>query len=279
MKSSTKYPYFNEKGSIHLMETIHKDGFVCAFEGGDLFKRKNVFKHDEIETSLKFLYSKLVKLEKIKKKFKKFYWLIKYYVPNENQIKDFKKNKKYKHDWKKTAHILEPLYCSYNNHKKINISSDLFVEGKKDSKYKYGKKIESIILASKLLTELKQLNFKLGFLNRGLPYGWLKSNMSQDKYIREKLGQWGWFTPKIDIKNRIIYPPTGFKSLKKDDKDTIKVLDMLKKHYQEEVKDHEYGTDLKALQYLRKKIDPKIKFTFYKLDKIEKKILKKYKII
>ena len=91
MKSSTKYPYFNKKGSIHLMETIHKDGFVCAFEGGDLFKRKHVFKHDEIETSLKFLYSKLVKLVKIKKKFKKFYWLIKYYVPNENQIKDLAK--------------------------------------------------------------------------------------------------------------------------------------------------------------------------------------------
>ena len=41
----------------------------------------------------------------------------------------------------------------------------------------------------------------------------------------------------------------------------------------------DYGVNLKALEYLRKKINPKIKFTFYKLDKIEKKILKKYKII
>jgi hypothetical protein len=103
--------------------------------------------------------------------------------------------------------------------------------------------------------------------------------MSQDKYIREKLGQWGWFTPKIDIKNRIIYPPTGFKYSKKDDKSTIKLLDMLKNNYQKQVKNNEFGTDLKALKYLRKKISPKVKFTFYKLDKTEKKILKKYKII
>ena len=54
---------------------------------------------------------------------------------------------------------------------------------------------------------------------------------------------------------------------------------MLRKNYAREVKGKAYGTNLRDLVYLRKKIDPKIKFTFYKLDKAERKILKKYKII
>ena len=54
---------------------------------------------------------------------------------------------------------------------------------------------------------------------------------------------------------------------------------MLRKNYAREVKGKIYGTNLKDLVYLRKKINPKIKFTFYKLDKVEQKILKKYKII
>ena len=271
-----KYPIFNEKGSIGVMKTIHKDGFVCAFEGGDLSRRKNVFKHEDISVAIKFLYQRLTRLVKIKKRFKDFYWFIKYYVPNENQIKIIKKNKKYKNNWKETAHLLEPISSNHYNCNKLHVSSDLFIEGKKNPKNRFGKEIESIILSSKLLTNLKEINFRLGFLYRGLPYGWLKSNSSQDKYIQEKLDQWGWFTPKIDIKNRILYPPSGFKTTKNDPKDTIKILE---RHYRKEVKNKDHGTNLKALQYLRKKINPKIKFTFYKLDKIEKKILKKYKIM
>ena len=276
--TKTKYPFFNEKGSIHLMKTMYKDGLVYLSEGGDLSKRKHVSKHDDISISLRFLYQELVKLVKVKKRFKDLYWFIKYYIPNENQIKIIKKNKKYKNDWKKTTHLLEPISSNHYNYNKLHVSSDLFVEGKKNPKYRFGKEIESIILSSKLLVNLKEINFRLGFLYRGLPYGWLKSNISQDKYIQEKLDQWGWFTPKIDIKNRILYPPTGFKTTKKDDKDTIKILEVLKKNYQKRVKNKDYGVNLKALEYLRKKINPKIKFTFYKLDKIEKKILKKYKI-
>ena len=132
------------------------------------------------------------------------YWFIKYYVPNENQIKIIKKNKKYKNNWKETAHLLEPISSNHYNCNKLHVSSDLFVEGKKNPKYRFGKEIESIILSSKLLVNLKEINFRLGFLYRGLPYGWLKSNSSQDKYIQEKLDQCGWFTPKIDIKNRIL---------------------------------------------------------------------------
>ena len=44
--TKTKYPFFNEKGSIHLMKTMFKDGLVYLSEGGDLSKRKHVSKHD-----------------------------------------------------------------------------------------------------------------------------------------------------------------------------------------------------------------------------------------
>lgn len=248
MKSKNKYPYFNEKGSVHLMKTALKDGFVCTFEGGDLLKRGTVLKSEDIWGSLEFLYPHLVKLLKPKKKkFKSFHWLIKYYVPKEDQIRYYKKYKKYKHKLEKSAHLLEPICSNYDDHKKLNVSSDLFLTDNHTARFPHGKSIESIVLASKLLKDLKEINFTLGFLHKGLPhYGWLKSNFSQDKYLLDKLDQWAWFTVKFQIKT--------FSNKK-------------------------LRSDLEALRYLRKKISPKIKFTFDKLDKIEQKILKKYKII
>ena len=245
--NKTKYPYFNEKGSIHLMKTELKDSFVCAFVGGNFLKRGPILKCIDVWNSLDFLYPHLVKLLKTKKeKFKGFHWLIQYYVPNENQIRSYKKNKKYKHNWKKNAHLLEPISSNYDDHKKLNVSSDLFLTDNHTVKFPHGKTTESIVLVSKLLKDLNEINFKLCFLERGLPYGLLKSNFSQDKYLLDKLNQWAWFTIKFQIKTLF---------------------------------NKKFRSDLKTLQYLRKKINPKIKFTFYKLDKIEKKILKKYKII
>ena len=84
-------------------------------------------------------------------------------------------------------------------------------------------------------------------MQKGLPhYGWLKPSFSQDKYLLDKLNQWAWYTETLQIKTLF---------------------------------DKKFRSDLESLQYLRKKISPKIKFTFDKLDKVEKKILKKYKII
>ena len=59
----------------------------------------------------------------------------------------------------------------------------------------------------------------------------------------------------------------------------LKLRITLNKSYEKDTKGKDYGVDLEALQYLRKKISSKVKFIFYKLDKTETKILKKYKII
>ena len=243
-----KYPYFNEKETVHLMNKESKDSFVCAFEGGDLLKRGTILKCKDVWDSVDFLYPHLVKLLKSKKmKFKKFDWFIKYYVPNENQIRYYKKYKKYKHNLEKSSYFLELISSNHHNCKKLNVSSDLFLTDNHTLKFPQGKTIESIVLASKIIKDLKEINFKLGFLhNRSHHLSWLKENFSQDKYLLYKLNQWAWYTEKLQIKT------------------------LFKKNLR---------SDLKALQYLRKKISKKIKFNFYKLDKVEQKILKKYKII
>ena len=134
-------------------------------------------------------------------KFKGFYWFIKYYVPKENQIKYYKKNKKYKDSLEKSAHLLELICSNYDDHKKLNVSLDLVLTDNHTVKFPHGKTIESIILASKLLRALKEINFKLGLLQKGLPdFGWLKPRFSQDKYLLDKLDQWSWYTETLQIK-------------------------------------------------------------------------------
>ena len=291
MKKKLYYPLYDEKISKHLIKTIFdNDGNGFWFVGGDLLKRKYVFKHQEIGDSFKILYPLLLKKSRLSKKLKFFFWAIRYYVPNINQIKKYKKEKTYKHDWKITSHLLEPINSDYNNSKKLYVSSDLFLSNKKENKAPHGKEMEAIILVTKLLKDLREIKFRMGFLQKSIEYGWLKPNNKQDEYIQNKLEKYGWFSPKIDIKNylldkNLIYKPTEEEKnyLSKYNKINIseveKIHEMLRKNYAREVKGKIYGTNLKDLVYLRKKIDHKIKFTCYKLDKTERKILKKYKII
>ena len=144
MKKNKYYPLYNEKISKHLIKTIfNNDGNGFWFVGGDLLKRKYVFKHQEIFDSLQTVYPSLVKKNKLMKKSKAFFWSIRYYVPNNNQIKQFKKKKTYKHDWKKTSHLLELICSDYNNNKKLYVSSDLFVSNQKRTSSTSWKRNES----------------------------------------------------------------------------------------------------------------------------------------
>ena len=291
MKKNEYYPLYDEKISKDLIKTIYNnDGNGFWFVGGDLLKRKYVFKHQEIFDSLQTVYPSLVKKNKLMKKSKFFFWSIRYYVPNNNQIKQFKKKKTYKHDWKKTSHLLELICSDYNNNKKLYVSSDLFVSNQKEPRAPHGKEMEAIILTTNLLKDLREIKFRMGFLQKSIEYGWLKPNKKQDQYIQNKLEKYGWFSPKIDIKNHLLDPKSIHKSTdkeisylskfsKKNTSEVKKILEVLDRNYAKEVKGKDYGTNLKNLVYLRKKINPRVKFTFYKLDKVETKILKKYKII
>ena len=155
MKKKLYYPLYDEKISKHLIKTIFdNDGNGFWFVGGDLLKRKYVFKHQEIGDSFKILYPLLLKKSRLSKKLKFFFWAIRYYVPNINQIKKYKKEKTYKHDWKITSHLLEPINSDYNNSKKLYVSSDLFISNKKENKAPHGKEMEAIILVTNLLKDL-----------------------------------------------------------------------------------------------------------------------------
>ena len=275
MKISKKYPIVTKGSSNIFWKKNNSANFW--FGGGDLLSnRKFVSKQDDILESIKKMFVEIQVLKKNKKKFKEFSWVITYLVPTSRQLKQYKTKKEYI-DKKKNErlHFLEVI-SNWKNNNRLEVSSDLFLTTKKKGKFPYGRGIEILINSTKIIKNLKYLNFKPGYLI----HGWLKPSASQDHYIQNKLGRYEWFTAFIDIKNRILHSKSAFKITKKDKKiHGDNLLEILNKSYEKDTKGKDYGVDLEALQYLRKKISSKVKFIFYKLDKTETKILKKYKII
>ena len=276
MKISNKFPIVIKESSNIFFE---KDQVNFLFGGGNILSRKHVYKSHDIILSSKKMLSSLLKIKKNKKKFKNFTWVITYNIPVKKLSKNFKKkdrkNNKFVGANAGTIHFLE-IASNWPNSKQLDVCSDLFLTSKKFKNYPHGNGIEIIINATKILNNLKNIRFNMGYLK----YGWLKTNNYQDRYIQEQLGNYEWFTSKIDIKNLLLNSKTPFDVTKKDIQiHGDNLMKVLKRSYARDVKGKDHGVDLKDLLYLRKKIDSKIKFTFYKLDKVEKKILRKYKII
>jgi len=286
-----QYPVYQEEISklMHSYLPPKKETVTFFFNGGDLWSRNDVIKLNDIEDSIKIIYPYLDKATKSKKKFEHFFWAIDYSVPELEQLKGANEKREYKIN-RINYHCLVPLCTDENDSSKLNVSSDLFVS-KESSNLRdpYGKQIESVIMVTKLLKNLKEVNFKKGFLyNVGNYGGWLKSNSSQSYYIREKLKN-AWADFKIDIKK-----PKKFSELKifcallqkemmkkgiNHNLDTKKSIRHAIKKGESYLKSKVYGEDLEVLIYLRNEINPKIKFTFARLDKAERKILKKFSII
>jgi len=103
---------------------------------------------------------------------------------------------------------------------------------------------EIIELVANQLNGLKEIYFMMGLLDGGFLI-----NYDQHEYIEKKLKIKDWWHSLIELKG----PTTG-------------------------LEDEPYN-DLELLIYLRKVINPKIKFRFDYKDKDDKKILKKYSII
>jgi hypothetical protein len=285
------YPIYEKETSKLIHSYLHpkKETVTFFFTGGDLWSRDDVIKLNDIEDSIKIIYPYLDKATKSKKKFEHFFWAIDYSVPELEQLKGANEKREYKIN-RINYHCLVPLCTDENDSSKLNVSSDLFVS-KESSNLRdpYGKQIESVIMVTKLLKNLKEVNFKKGFLyNVGNYGGWLKSNSSQSYYIREKLKN-AWADFKIDIKK-----PKKFSELKifcallqkemmtkgiNHNLDTKKSIRHAIKKGESYLKSKVYGEDLEVLIYLRNEINPKIKFTFARLDKAERKILKKFSII
>ena len=276
-----QYPVYRSNISKKLSKYYNKNhASVFWFDGGNLLKRKDVVKNDEIIKSLETIYSHLAKLNKSKnkKKFRCFRWCIHYTIPEIKKSMANKFGKKYQSVSDKNSHTLEPICTDWDKDTKLNVSSDLFQSKNEDVKNPYGPLIEVLILIANLQKDLKEINF----INGVLYHGWLSRVANQGLYLREKLKHWGWVGSfPLDIKKPINFSPTKMISgvIQKIPKSWLKEATFIAKKRISFLKSKIYGEDLEALIYLRNEIDPKIKFTFTKLDKTEKKILKKFSII
>ena len=291
---------------ITTLELINKKKLIFGFNGGDLYERSKdkqgnfgwADKWEDIHNCLKIIYPLLNNLanNQKRKKITGFGWYLAYGVPKIEQVKEFKKNKKYKKLGKSYYSGIRPIY--YHN-KKLWVAADLFTESYIWKNGKYGLGIYVIKIIANLIEDLEQINF----VHHPLDGGWLAGYKDQEDYIREKLKNYSWTNGVIDISNKSyknkMFLTEGNKTTKEyrlNFKNTYKeilntekspgnIALVLKRSYAKEMKGKDYGRDKDALVYLRKNINKKVKFNFSRLfgtpeeHKKDKVILKKYKII
>lgn len=312
----TKYPLLTK------LELINKKKITFGFSGGDLYQRSRdklgaygwADKWEDIHNCLKIIYPLLINLsnDPLREKITEFTWAISYGVPKKEQIKEFKKKKKYKKLSKDYYHGIRPIF--YKN-KKLWVAADLFTESYIWKKDEYGLGIYVIKEIANLINDLSQINF----VHQPLESGWLKNMKYQDDYIRFKLKNWSWTDGEIDIHNQsyknknfmseVRVTPGNERFVTKLHHETLtnnkvkrtlktgqlidakrktkiyNLKDFLRASYAKQMKGKDYGKDKNALVYLRKNINKNIKFNFSRLlatTEVHKKnryILKKYKII
>ena len=291
---------------ITTLELINKKKLVFGFYGGDLHERSKdkqgnfgwADKWEDIHNCLKIIYPLLnnVANNQKRKKITGFGWYLAYGVPKIEQIKEFRKNKKYKKLGNSYYSGIRPIY--YHN-KKLWVAADLFTESYIWKNGKYGLGIYVIKIIANLIEDLEQINF----VHHPLDGGWLAGYKDQEDYIRMKLKNYSWTNGAIDISNKsyknkkfLINENQTTKDYSLNFKNTYKeilntekspgnIASILKKSYAKEMKGKDYGRDKDALVYLRKNIKKKVKFNFSRLfgtpeeHTKDKVILKKYKII
>jgi|TARA_B110000483_G_C18053093_1_gene487337 hypothetical protein len=291
---------------ITALELINKKKVIFGFDGGDLYKRSKdklgefgwADKWEDIHNCLKIIYPLLKNLanNQTRKKITGFGWHLAYGVPKKEQIKEFRKNNKYKRLNKDFFHGISPIY--YNN-KKLWVAADLFTESYIWKNGKYGLGIYIIKIIANLIDDLEQINF----VHYPLGEGWLVDHEDQEDYIRMKLKNYSWTNGAIDISNKSyknkkfltegnktrkeygLNFKNTYKGILKNEKHPKDIALILKKKYAKEMKGNDYGRDKEALVYLRKNINKKVKFNFNGLfgtpdeHKKDRAILKKYKII
>ena len=296
----TKYPLLTK------LELINKKKLVFGFYGGDLYQRSKdklgefgwADKWEDIHNCLKIIHPLLTNImnDQERKKITGFGWYLAYGVPTKEQVKEFRKNKKYKRLDKSYYHGIRPIY--YEN-KRLWVAADLFTESHIWKNGKYGLGVYVVKKIANLIEDLEQINFK----HYPLEGGWLEDNKNQEEYIRMKLKNYSWTNGAIDISNKSYHNKkfltegnktnkdfrlnfrNTYKGILNNKKYTRDIGLVLKKMYAKNMKGKDYGQDKDALDYLRKNINKKVKFNFSSLfgtDEEHKKdriILKKYKIV
>jgi hypothetical protein len=226
-----------EKFPKLIEKIINSDSMMFKFDGGDLWKRKNVDKFDDVDACIEVIEPHL---RDNKIKIKKFEWYINYSIPMDHQREQSKLYMEYNIE-ELNKHYFEPIF--FNKSDNILYVNEGLLTANEDF----------ISLLANKMESLKQLYFWVPLLSGGF----LEDSKDQTQYIEEKLKQHSWRDFFMEIKE--VYQ-TEF-------------ID------REEAPDDKHGNDIDALIFLRKSIDPNIKFEFNHIDDEEKKILKEHSII
>ena len=231
-----KYPVLVEK-------IIKPERMYFNFECGDLWKRENVDKWDDIDQCLKLIEPLL---KKHKTKLQDFVWDMNYSAPYMAQIDYMKKNKLKEYPIEdQNKHFMNPVWYHETN---LNneLENTLYVG-------------EDLIVANyefvvDLVNKIEGLE-TLSFWMMPLSGGFLENDPGGDvEDIQDTLNNKSWFNGILTIDE--VYAPEESK-------------------YEEDL----HGNDLDGLKFIRENIDPKIKFEFSHLEKHEEKILKDNRII
>ena len=221
-------------------DLIKSNSMIFRFSGGDLWFRDNVSKFDDLGKCIDEMREKVLQHPG---NINTFDWYLSYFLPDAEQLKQLKNNKikDYEVDEDHNIHFLSPV--TYNHWGK-----------KKDNKLWIAEDIlimeeEFIVEVANKLSNVKTIVFTAdilfdGFLN-------LYSTTSYEEYVRKDLNNEKWFDGRMIINDSYRDPEVGGKFL----------------------------NDLDSLLFIKKNINPSIKFEFNYITDEEKEILRSQDLI
>lgn len=229
-------------GNIKLIKKIITNKrIIFKFSGGDLSKRKYVFKVDDISKTTKIVYDYFKKLKDNALDLSELNLDIKYIVPNKKR-------------GKKNLHILDLIKYSKQT---LYLSNEYFST----------EEIKNMSLIANKISKVKKIIFFKSILKNG----WLHKVKNQFEKIGPLFGHYGWFDTELQIEK---LNKKYFKPLKGNDK-TTRLLEILRKSLRKKNLRKKFGSDYYTIKEISKKLNKEIQFYSLGSSKKSNQILKK----
>lgn len=220
---------------------ITKKRIVFEFSGGDLSKRKHVFKVDDISKTAKIFYNYFNKLKDNALDLSELNLEIKYIVPNKKR-------------GKKNLHTLDLIKYSKQT---LYLSNEYFST----------EEIKNMSLIANKISKVKKIIFFKSILKNG----WLHKVKNQFEKISSLFGHYGWFDTELQVEK---LNKKYFKPLKGNDK-TTRLLEILRKSLRKKNLRKKFGSDYYTIKEISKKLNKEIVFYSLGSSKKSNQILKK----
>jgi len=218
-------------GNIKLKKRIiTKKRVIFEFSGGDLSKRKHVYKAEDISKTSKIFHNYFKKLKDDSLDLKEINLNIKYIVPNKKKSI-------------KNLHVLNLIKYSKQN---LYLSNEYFTS----------EDINNMVLIANKISKIK----KIIFFKSVLKNGWLSKLSNQYDKISSLFGHYGWFDSQIDIEKRRDKELKIFKKDIKELKEQKLLINILRKFHKDRNSRKKFGEDFYIVKKISKKINKKIKF-------------------